>query len=120
MKSLIIALSMLISVAAFSVNNVEITSNSVNQSIEKSATTMLFPQLQVWGNSVSVRIWNTTRRDARCSGMIYMRSAQGLMEQRFYSSVIYAGMTDNRHFYPRLRRGDRLMNAHHSIFCNLY
>ena len=48
MKSLIIALSMLISVAAFSVNNVEITSNSVNQSIEKSATTMLFPQSSKW------------------------------------------------------------------------
>ena len=80
---------------------------------EKSAA---YPQLNVWPNSVEVRIWNTSQNDIQCSGSIFIYTQQNRFKSEYFNRIIPA----RQHAYQRFHNWypqDAYRNAHHSIFC---
>ena len=63
-----------------------------------ASASVIYPQLNVWPTGVDLRVWNTTQKDARCSGMINIYTRSGKYKTEFYNSTVYRGMTDYRHY----------------------
>lgn len=75
-----------------------------------------YPQLNVWPNSVEVRIWNSSDKDIQCSGSIFIYTQQNRFKSEYFNRIIPA----RQHTYQRFHNWypqDAYRNAHHSIFC---
>lgn len=85
----------------------------------ESKVNYIRPQVNVWPNSVEVRVWNSSDKDIRCSGTINVWTSRGRYKTHFYNATIYRGMTDYRRF-TNFDNSDPYRNASNFINCYAY
>jgi hypothetical protein len=86
---------------------------------KKDKTNYVHPQVIVMANGVDVRVYNTTDKDVRCSGMVSVWTASGRYISHFYNSTVYRGMSDYRHF-TNFDYRDAYRTGYNSIYCTSY
>lgn len=69
-----------------------------------------------FGSRLEIRVRNHTDKTVRCSGFVNFRTFNGSFVTHYYSDLIPAYLNSYRSIYPR-SFNDRIMSAHHSIFC---
>jgi hypothetical protein len=80
--------------------------------------TTIYPQVNIWGHGIDVRIYNTTDKDVHCSGTINIRT-QRSYKTEFFNETVYRGMTSYRHL-PNFNPTDRYLSGFNYIRCYSY
>lgn len=75
-----------------------------------------YPQLNVWPNSVEVRIWNHSEKDLSCTGSIFIYTQSNRFRTEFFNRIVSRRSQTYQRFH-NFYYNDPYRNAHHSIYC---
>ncbi len=72
----------------------------------------------VWnnGNTVSFDYWNSSDRDERCSGPIYLTMEDGSRETIQVYEFVWRRGSVYRTYFPNMS-GQRIANVSHAVWC---
>lgn len=83
-----------------------------------AAVANIYPFPNVWNNgrTVSFDVWNSSERDIRCSGPIFLTLEENKRETINVFEYVRARGSAYRTFYPNTF-GARILQVSHSVWC---
>ncbi len=76
----------------------------------------VFPHVWNNGHSVTFDAWNTSDRQVRCSGPIYMRMNDNSQDTIHIHEYLWPRQSMNRTYYPN-SVGKTIQSVSHGVFC---
>lgn len=80
------------------------------------ANASVYPHVWNNGRSVTFDAWNTTDRQVRCSGPIYMTMADNSQDTVYVHEYLWPRQSTRRNYYPNTM-GQDIKRVSHGVWC---